>query len=79
VAEAAPLASGARFRAILLTSLTTIVGLMPLLTETSLQAQVLVPLVTSLAFGLLATTVLVLFIVPAVYTILDDFGAARID
>jgi HAE1 family hydrophobic/amphiphilic exporter-1 len=79
VAEAAPLASGARFRAILLTSLTTIVGLMPLLTETSLQAQVLIPLVTSLAFGLLATTVLVLIIVPAVYTILDDFGAARID
>jgi multidrug efflux pump subunit AcrB len=79
VAEAAPLAAGARFRAILLTSLTTIVGLMPLLTETSLQAQVLVPLVTSLAFGLLATTVLVLFIVPAVYTILDDFGVARID
>jgi HAE1 family hydrophobic/amphiphilic exporter-1 len=73
------LASGARFRAILLTSLTTIVGLMPLLTETSLQAQVLIPLVTSLAFGLLATTVLVLIIVPAVYTILDDFGAARID
>ncbi len=79
VAEAAPLASGARFRAILLTSLTTIVGLMPLLLETSLQAQVLIPMVTSLAFGLLATTVLVLFIVPAVYTILDDFGAARLD
>jgi HAE1 family hydrophobic/amphiphilic exporter-1 len=79
VAEAAPLASGARFRAILLTSLTTIVGLMPLLLETSLQAQVLIPLVTSLAFGLLATTVLVLFIVPAVYTILDDLGVARID
>jgi len=79
VAEAGPLAAGARFRAILLTSLTTIVGLMPLLMETSLQAQVLVPLVTSLAFGLMATTVLVLFIVPAVYTILDDMGAARID
>ena len=79
VAEAAPLASGARFRAILLTSLTTIVGLMPLLLETSLQAQVLIPMVTSLAFGLLATTVLVLFIVPAVYTILDDLGVARLD
>ena len=79
VAEAAPLAAGARFRAILLTSLTTVVGLMPLLMETSLQAQVLVPLVTSLAFGLMATTVLVLFIVPAVYTIVDDMGAARLD
>lgn len=79
VAEAAPLAAGARFRAILLTSLTTVVGLMPLLMETSLQAQVLVPLVTSLAFGLMATTILVLFIVPAVYTIVDDMGAARLD
>lgn len=79
VAEASPLASQARFRAILLTSLTTIVGLLPLLSETSLQAQVLVPLVTSLAFGLMATTVLVLLLVPAIYSILDDFGLAQID
>nr|MBC8240893.1 efflux RND transporter permease subunit [Alphaproteobacteria bacterium] len=79
VAEAAPLASAARFRAILLTSLTTIVGLLPLLAETSLQAQILIPLVTSLAFGLMATTVLVLFLVPAMYSILDDFGLAKID
>ncbi len=79
VSEAAPLASTARFRAILLTSLTTIVGLLPLLAETSLQAQILIPLVTSLAFGLMATTVLVLFLVPAIYTILDDLGLARID
>lgn len=79
VAEASPLASRARFRAILLTSLTTIVGLLPLLLETSLQAQVLIPLVTSLAFGLMATTVLVLFLVPAIYSILDDFGIANID
>ena len=79
VAEAAPLASRARFRAILLTSLTTIVGLLPLLTETSLQAQILIPLVTSLAFGLMATTVLVLFLVPAIYSILEDFGLANID
>ena len=79
VAEAAPLASQARFRAILLTSLTTIVGLLPLLVETSLQAQILIPLVTSLAFGLMATTVLVLFLVPAIYSILDDFGLAKIE
>jgi multidrug efflux pump subunit AcrB len=79
VVEAAPLASQARFRAILLTSLTTIAGLLPLLSETSLQAQVLIPLVASLAFGLIATTMLVLFVVPAFYAILDDFGAARID
>jgi multidrug efflux pump subunit AcrB len=79
VAEAAPLASQARFRAIFLTSLTTVVGLLPLLLETSLQAQILIPLVTSLAFGLMATTVLVLFLVPAIYSILDDFGLANID
>jgi len=79
VAEAAPRASAARFRAILLTSLTTIVGLLPILSETSLQAQVLIPLVTSLAFGLIATTVLVLFVVPSIYAILDDFGLAQLD
>lgn len=79
VAEAAPLASQARFRAIFLTSLTTVAGLLPLLLETSLQAQILIPLVTSLAFGLMATTVLVLFLVPAIYSILDDFGLANID
>ena len=74
VAQVAPRATKARFRAILLTSLTTIAGLFPLLAETSLQAQVLIPLVTSLAFGLIASTVLVLFAVPAFYAILDDFG-----
>ncbi|HFC05213.1 MAG TPA: efflux RND transporter permease subunit, partial [Rhizobiales bacterium] len=79
VTEAAPMASRARFRAILLTSLTTIVGLMPMLFETSLQAQILIPLVTSLAFGLLSATVLVLFLVPAFYAIIDDAGFARLD
>ena len=63
-----------RFRAILLTSLTTVFGLLPLLTETSLQAQVLIPLVTSLTFGLATTTILMLFVVPAFYMVLDDLG-----
>ncbi len=79
VREAAPLASRARFRAILLTSMTTFVGLLPILTEKSLQAQILTPLVTSLAFGLLAATLLVLLVVPSIYSILDDFGLARLD
>lgn len=70
--EAARQAARARFRAILLTSLTTVAGLMPLLLETSLQAQVLIPLATSLAFGLAAATVLALFLVPALYTVIDD-------
>ncbi|MCB2100660.1 MAG: efflux RND transporter permease subunit [Rhodobacterales bacterium] len=76
IAQAACQASRRRFRAILLTSLTTVAGLLPLLTETSLQAQVVIPLVTSLAFGLFAATVLLLFLVPAFYTILDDLGVA---
>ncbi len=74
VAEAAPKAAKARFRAIFLTSITTIAGLMPILSETSPQAQILIPLVTSLAFGLVASTILVLFVVPAIYAILDDYG-----
>jgi HAE1 family hydrophobic/amphiphilic exporter-1 len=64
-----------RFRPILLTSITTIAGLTPLLTETSLQAQILIPLATSLAFGLTSATLTALFLVPAVYCILDDFNA----
>ena len=71
---AAKQASRDRFRAVLLTSLTTIAGLTPLLTERSLQAQVLIPLATSIVFGLLVTTVLVLLVVPALYSILADLG-----
>ena len=72
--DAAKAASRQRFRAVLLTSLTTIAGLLPLMLEQSLQAQVLIPLVTSLCFGLLASTVLVLIAVPVLYAIFDDFG-----
>jgi len=74
VHHAAAEASRARFRAVLLTSLTTIMGLIPLLSETSVQAQTLIPLVISLAFGLVASTILILIIVPALYTIFEDFG-----
>ena len=70
--EAAKKASRLRFRAILLTSLTTIMGLLPLLMEKSLQAQVLIPLVTSIVFGMLASTLLVLLVVPTLYAILGD-------
>ncbi|MEO9527505.1 efflux RND transporter permease subunit [Roseibium sp.] len=74
VADIAPLGAKARFRAILLTSVTTIAGMLPLLFETSPQAQILVPLVTSISFGLIGTTLMIVFVVPAIYTILDDFG-----
>ena len=74
VAAAACLASRQRFRAVLLTSATTIAGLLPLLAERSLQAQVLIPLATSIVFGLLASTVLVLFVVPALFSVFADLG-----
>ncbi|MEE8506162.1 MAG: efflux RND transporter permease subunit [Kiloniellales bacterium] len=78
IERAACQASRNRFRPVLLTSLTTIAGLLPLLFERSLQAQVLVPLVTSLAFGLMASTVLVLIVIPALYAILHDFGISTL-
>ena len=77
VEDAARRASRERFRAVLLTSLTTIAGLLPLLAERSVQAQVLVPLVTSIALGLLASTVLVLLVVPCLFAILHDLGLTR--
>ena len=55
-------AASQRLRAVLLTSLTTIAGLAPLLLETSLQAQFLIPMATSIAFGLAFSTVLVLVV-----------------
>jgi multidrug efflux pump subunit AcrB len=61
-----------RFRAILLTSLTTFVGLAPIVLERSLQAKVVVPMAVSLAFGILFATVITLILIPALYVILDD-------
>ena len=52
-------------------------GLVPLLLETSPQAQTLKPLVISVVFGLLSATVLVLIVLPAFYAILGDLGLAR--
>jgi hydrophobic/amphiphilic exporter-1 (mainly G- bacteria), HAE1 family len=70
--EAAISASKARFRAVLITSVTTIAGLFPLLLEKSMQAQILIPLATSIIFGLFATTFLVLLVVPVLYHIISD-------
>lgn len=61
-----------RFRAIILTSLTTFVGLVPILLEKSLQAQIVIPMAASLAFGILFSTVVTLILVPLLYIILDD-------
>jgi multidrug efflux pump subunit AcrB len=64
----AVLQSGAqRFRPVLLTSLTTFLGLTPILLERSLQAQFIIPMATSLGFGILFATVITLFLIPALY------------
>jgi multidrug efflux pump subunit AcrB len=72
VQKAAREASRKRFRAVLLTSLTTIAGLLPLLFSRSMQAQVLIPLATSIVFGLAASTLLVLLVVPSLYCVVGD-------
>jgi multidrug efflux pump subunit AcrB len=74
VQEAVVNASRERFRAVFLTSLTTAVGLLPLMLEASLQAQIVKPIVVSIVFGIFASTLMVLFIIPAAYSVLADFG-----
>ncbi len=71
-----------RFRPVLLTSVTTIAGLIPMLTETSFQAQFLIPLAATLVFGLMLATVMVLVLIPTFYLVygrlaLGDFSPMR--
>ncbi len=73
-ATAGRLGSRERFRAVMLTSMTTVAGLLPLLSEQSMQAQILIPLACSIVFGLLVSTVLVLVVVPCLYAVLGDFN-----
>jgi multidrug efflux pump subunit AcrB len=68
-------ASCQRLRAVLLTSLTTIGGLAPLLFETSLQAQFLIPMAVSISFGLALATLLVLVLVPTLLSLHEDAHA----
>lgn len=77
IKRAAVMATQQRLRAIFITSATTAVGLLPLLLEQSLQAQILIPLVISIVFGLLAATTLIILVLPAFYAILDDFGLTQ--
>lgn len=77
VVQAAGEAVRSRFRPIFVSVSTTILGMAPLLAETSTQAQTLKPLVISVVFGLLTSTVLVLLVLPAFYAILADLGLAR--
>lgn len=71
--QAAGLASRLRFRAIVLTSATTMAGLLPLTLEQSTQAQVLIPVAVSIVFGMFSSTVLVLTVIPCIYVALQDF------
>ena len=63
-----------RFRAILLTSLTTFFGIFPLYFEQSLQAQFIIPMAISLGFGIVFATVITLFLIPALYLIKEDIA-----
>lgn len=61
-----------RFRAIILTSLTTFFGLIPIIFEPSLQAQIVIPMAVSLAFGVLFATVVTLILIPCLYVMARD-------
>ena len=69
--EAVLTAGAARFRPVMLTSLTTFIGLMPLLFEQSTQAQFLIPMAVSLGFGILFATFITLILVPVNYLIVE--------
>lgn len=75
--KAAGQASRARFRAIFITTSTTVAGMLPLLAETSTQAMAVIPLVISIVFGLIVSTILILLVLPALYAILEDLGIVR--
>ena len=64
-----------RFRPIILTSLTTFVGLLPIMFETSIQAQFMIPMVISLAFGVLFATGVTLLLVPSLYLMGEQVSA----
>ena len=77
VHEAVHLAGMQRFRAVFLTSATTVAGLLPMMLETSLQAQFLIPMAVSISCGLMFATVVVLVLVPCLYSILSRLGWAQ--
>ncbi len=77
MADAVVDAATSRCRPIVLTSMTTFVGLMPLMFNTSVQAQFLVPMAVSLSFGVLFATVITLLVVPSIYLFFEDLFALR--
>ena len=74
--KAVEIAAGVRrFRPILLTSLTTFFGLVPMILETSVQARFLIPMAISLGFGILFATFIILLLVPALYDVAERWRA----
>ena len=71
IMEAVVTAGAARFRPVMLTSLTTFIGLMPLLFEESTQAQFLIPMAVSLGFGILFATFITLLLIPVNYLLAE--------
>ncbi len=63
----------ARFRAIILTSFTTAAGLLPIMFETSPQAQAIIPTAISIGYGIIFATIITLFLIPALYLLQEDF------
>lgn len=72
--EAVHSAGGRRFRPIMLTSITTFVGLMPLIFDNSVQAQFLIPMAVSLGFGVIFATLVTLYLIPSVLLVAEDLG-----
>lgn len=77
--KAVLVAGAARFRPVMLTSLTTFIGLMPLLFEKSTQAQFLIPMAVSLGFGILFATFITLILVPINYVMLEKLSSIGVD
>ena len=77
IVEAALQSGAARFRAILLTSLTTFFGLVPMVLETSMGAQIVIPAAVSLAFGIVFSTAITLILVPTFYSFFPAMARVR--
>ena len=75
IKEAVIEAGCARFRPILLTSITTFAGVLPIMFETSLQAKFVIPMAVALGFAVMFATLITLILVPCLYIILTDIGA----
>jgi multidrug efflux pump subunit AcrB len=79
ITQSAIIAVKRRFRPILLTTLSTSLGLLPIMLETSLQAQFLIPMVVSLSMGILFSTTVILFLVPCLVVIVEDIKRVGIN